>query len=181
RPPTSAPRSPWRERTARADRGCAPSPPDRLHAPPAQTTRATRALPRRAHGAAPRAHRRRSSPTTADSRDRRDRRRGARASACAGSFPLQSSADTLRRRGHYRGGAMTRHRCFALAFLITFSIGAVPAVAAAEVPTPESFLGFKPGTDGKLASWPQVLQYLRLVDAASDRVTVEIAGRSTLG
>jgi hypothetical protein len=55
-----------------------------------------------------------------------------------------------------------------------------PAVAA-DVPTPESFLGFTPGADRQLASWPQVIAYLNAVDAASDRVSIEIAGKSTLG
>ncbi len=55
------------------------------------------------------------------------------------------------------------------------------ASAAAVVPTPESFLGFTPGADRRLASWSQVLEYLRAVDAASDRVSIEIAGKSTLG
>ena len=64
----------------------------------------------------------------------------------------------------------------ALASLIV--LAALPATA--EVPTPESVLGFTPGTDRQLASWPQVLGYLRAVDAASDRVSIEVAGRSTL-
>ncbi len=49
------------------------------------------------------------------------------------------------------------------------------------IPTPESFLGFRVGADRKLAPYAKVLEYLRLLDAASDRVTVESAGRSTLG
>ena len=66
---------------------------------------------------------------------------------------------------------------FTVALLLT---GALP-LPAAEVPTPESFLGFPVGADRHLASWPQVLAYLRLVDEASDRVSIEVAGRSTLG
>jgi hypothetical protein len=51
----------------------------------------------------------------------------------------------------------------------------------AQVQTPESFLGHKVGEDRKLAPWPRVVEYLRLVDAASDRVSIESAGKSTLG
>src|SRR5829696_1019038 len=59
---------------------------------------------------------------------------------------------------------------------------ALPIHAAADaVPSPESFLGHRVGEDRKLAPWPKVVEYLRLVDAASDRVSIESAGTSTLG
>ncbi len=59
---------------------------------------------------------------------------------------------------------------------------AAPLMArAAEVPPPETFLGHEVGEDRKLAPWPKVLEYLRLVDAGSDRVSIELAGTSTLG
>ncbi|HEV7518151.1 MAG TPA: M14 family metallopeptidase [Thermoanaerobaculia bacterium] len=51
----------------------------------------------------------------------------------------------------------------------------------ASIPTPESFLGHRVGEDRYLAPYPKVLAYLRAVAAASDRVTVETAGRSTQG
>lgn len=54
-------------------------------------------------------------------------------------------------------------------------------LTAQQVPTPESFLGHKVGEDRKLAPWPRVVEYLRLVDAASDRLSIESAGKSTLG
>jgi hypothetical protein len=54
-------------------------------------------------------------------------------------------------------------------------------VHAADVPTPEAFLGHRVGEDRKLAPWPKVVEYLRAVDAASDRVSIESAGTSTLG
>ena len=55
------------------------------------------------------------------------------------------------------------------------------AEAAGAVPAPESVLGFKPGDDRKLASWAQVVDYFRRLDAASDRVRFEELGRTTLG
>jgi Zinc carboxypeptidase len=55
------------------------------------------------------------------------------------------------------------------------------APAAPAVPTPESVLGFVPGEDRKLADWGQVLAYLRALDAASDRVSVEELGKTTQG
>ncbi|HEV8238964.1 MAG TPA: M14 family metallopeptidase [Thermoanaerobaculia bacterium] len=68
----------------------------------------------------------------------------------------------------------------ALATIVALALAAA-ASAAAAVPSPESFLGFIPGADRQLASWPQVLAYLKAVDAASDRVSIELAGKSTLG
>ncbi len=53
--------------------------------------------------------------------------------------------------------------------------------ASAQPPTPEEFLGHRVGADRKLASYSTVLEYLRIVDAASDRVSIEDAGVSTLG
>ena len=51
----------------------------------------------------------------------------------------------------------------------------------ADVPSPESHLGYKPGADFRLAAWPTVVDYFRKVAAASDRVVVRELGRSTEG
>ncbi|MDX1500745.1 MAG: M14 family metallopeptidase [Thermoanaerobaculia bacterium] len=70
---------------------------------------------------------------------------------------------------------MTRTVAVALLLLaISFS-------AAAQPPSPEEFLGHPVGADRKLAPYPRVLEYLRLVAQNSDRVSVESAGTSTLG
>jgi hypothetical protein len=52
---------------------------------------------------------------------------------------------------------------------------------AATVPAPEDVLGFRPGDDRKLASWAQVVEYFRRLDAASPRVKFEELGKTTLG
>ncbi len=57
----------------------------------------------------------------------------------------------------------------------------VCAAAAGTVPSPEEFLGHRIGEDRYLAPWPKVVAYLERVAAASDRVTIESAGTSTLG
>ncbi len=49
------------------------------------------------------------------------------------------------------------------------------------VPTPAEVLGFTPGDDRKLASWAQMLDYFRKLDAASERVQFEELGKTTLG
>ena len=50
---------------------------------------------------------------------------------------------------------------------------------AREVPTPESLIGFRVGTDFELARWEQIVQYFQALDAASERVSVRELGRST--
>jgi len=49
------------------------------------------------------------------------------------------------------------------------------------VPSPEEHLGFKVGTDRRLADWPAIVEYFRKVAAASDRVRVEDLGETTEG
>src|SRR4051794_32680773 len=52
---------------------------------------------------------------------------------------------------------------------------------AQTVPAPKDVLGFTPGDDRKLASWQQVLDYFKKLDAASDRVQFHEIGKSTMG
>jgi hypothetical protein len=74
--------------------------------------------------------------------------------------------------------------CNRLLKVVVLSL-AVPSLAAslaaAEPPSPEGFLGHRVGADRKLAPWPKVVEYLRLLDAASDRISIESAGKSTQG
>lgn len=54
-------------------------------------------------------------------------------------------------------------------------------IAAQAIPTPKDVIGFTPGDDRKLASWTQIIDYFKKLDAASDRVTFEEIGKSTMG
>ena len=54
------------------------------------------------------------------------------------------------------------------------------AVAFGQPMAPADFLGHPVGADRQLARYDTVLEYLRLVDEASDRVSIESMGRSTL-
>ena len=56
----------------------------------------------------------------------------------------------------------------------------VPCLVGAEIPTPAETFGHEVGADYKLIPYPEVLSYLDTVAAASDRVSIEDAGRSTL-
>ena len=45
---------------------------------------------------------------------------------------------------------------------------ALPAYA--QIPTPESVIGWRPGTDYKLTDYSQISDYFRQLNAASDRL-----------
>ncbi|MDI1243306.1 MAG: M14 family metallopeptidase [bacterium] len=51
----------------------------------------------------------------------------------------------------------------------------------AQIPAPKDTLGFTPGDDRKLASWAQVVDYFKKLDAASDRMVFEEIGKTTMG
>jgi hypothetical protein len=70
---------------------------------------------------------------------------------------------------------MMRHLVSALILCVS-----VPCRAATEVPTPAQIFGHEVGADHRLIPYPEVLSYLETVAAASDRVSIEEAGRSTL-
>ena len=49
----------------------------------------------------------------------------------------------------------------------------------ADITTPEQFLGFEVGADRSLASWSQVVRYLRQIESQTDRMLVSEIGRTT--
>src|SRR5215217_2848172 len=67
-----------------------------------------------------------------------------------------------------------------ITLLLLFIVTGV-ATAQKKIPTPAEVLGFAPGEDRKLASWDQVVDYFRQLDAASDRVVFETLGDTTMG
>ncbi len=52
---------------------------------------------------------------------------------------------------------------------------------AAQVPRPETVLGFRPGADSMLASWAQITDYFGRLAAASPRVRLDTIGPTTQG
>lgn len=71
-----------------------------------------------------------------------------------------------------------------LARLIPTLLLVVPVIVPAQapaIPAPASVFGFEPGADMKLANYDQVISYYQKVDAASDRVMLVSAGKSTQG
>src|ERR1051325_7870232 len=67
-----------------------------------------------------------------------------------------------------------------ITLLLLFLVTGV-ATAQKKIPTPAEVLGFTPGDDQKLASWSQVVEYFQRLDQASDRVTFETLGNTTMG
>ena len=57
----------------------------------------------------------------------------------------------------------------------------IVSAQAPPVPAPASVFGFEPGADNRLATYDQVVDYYRRVDAASDRVMLVEAGRTSQG
>ena len=61
------------------------------------------------------------------------------------------------------------------------SFAQTPAAApTATIPSPKSVLGFTPGDDRTIADWSQITDYFARLDRASDRVSVQTLGQSTL-
>ena len=69
-----------------------------------------------------------------------------------------------------------------LLFLASVLALALPAVAESQpIDTPSEFFGFEIGTDGELARYPKVLEYLIHLADRSERVNYEVRGTTTNG
>ena len=55
------------------------------------------------------------------------------------------------------------------------------ATAAADIPTPQQFLGFRVGEDKKLARWEKIVEYMRVIASGSNRVRLRELGKTTNG
>jgi len=64
--------------------------------------------------------------------------------------------------------------------LIILTVG-TSSPAQRTIPSPREHLGFDIGEDRRLASWPQIVEYLRRLDEASDRLRVVELGLTTEG
>ena len=67
------------------------------------------------------------------------------------------------------------------ALVITTAAPRLTAQTGARLATPAEFLGFQVGADNKLARWDKIVEYMRLVSAATDRVRLRELGKSTDG
>jgi len=83
----------------------------------------------------------------------------------------------MKRTRGQEGKRARRHG--SIAMLLLACLPACPL--AAQVPTPESVLGFRVGQDSMLASWRQINGYFARLAAASPRVRVDTLGPTTQG
>ncbi|MCH8285424.1 hypothetical protein IIB79_02720 [candidate division KSB1 bacterium] len=68
-----------------------------------------------------------------------------------------------------------------LGLLFACSQSEVGNVSPGSIPTPESVIGFVPGTDYKMANWDQIYSYFKALGDASDRVLVVEHGETEQG
>nr|HQU94029.1 M14 family zinc carboxypeptidase [Pyrinomonadaceae bacterium] len=73
------------------------------------------------------------------------------------------------------------NRTFSPLRLLVVLLFVTAGVIAQSIPSPKDVIGFTPGDDRKLASWAQVVDYFKKLDAASDRVMFEEIGKTTMG
>ncbi len=76
--------------------------------------------------------------------------------------------------------AMPR-KSFTVRPILVLVFAAAASLASAQVPSPESFFGFRMGADGKLAPWKDIQRYFETIAAASDRVDLVEIGPTTDG
>ncbi len=63
---------------------------------------------------------------------------------------------------------------------VAVAVAFMPAPhAAATLPTPEQFLGFRVGADNKLIRWDKIVEYMKLASESSDRVRYRELGKSS--
>src|SRR5499426_2895910 len=68
--------------------------------------------------------------------------------------------------------------------IVAASLLALTLSAGAQTPalqTPEQYFGFRIGADNKLARWDKIVDYMKLVSGATDRVRFRELGKSTNG
>ena len=64
-----------------------------------------------------------------------------------------------------------------LLIILTFTLN----IFGQSVQTPKDFFGYKPGADGMLFTYEKLIDYLKLVDANSDRIKMIEIGKSPMG
>ena len=78
---------------------------------------------------------------------------------------------------------MNKPKNLALAVALLLIAATAPSLAqkTQHAPKPSEFLGFEVGADRKLADYRQIASYFKALAAASDRVEIEVLGKTTLG
>jgi hypothetical protein len=86
-----------------------------------------------------------------------------------------------RRRSTASPHTERQSRCGRTAIGLLATVIFATLAVVAQVPSPQSVLGFHPTDDKTIADWSQITNYFSRLDAASNRVTVKEIGKTTLG
>ena len=70
--------------------------------------------------------------------------------------------------------------CPKSALIAVLALALLSPSLAAQTQSPEQYFGFKPGTDGELARYPKVVEYLRHLAKTTERVKFEVVGKTTM-
>jgi len=72
------------------------------------------------------------------------------------------------------------YRAAGVIIVVVFLCGPqLRATAAADIPTPQQFLGFRVGEDKKLARWEKIVEYMQIIARGSNRVKFRELGKTT--
>ena len=78
----------------------------------------------------------------------------------------------------FSGFAPLRY-CVSFLLLLAFALAAM--AESKPLKSPQDALGFKPGTERKIAGWQQITDYFTQLDQSSERVKLQTIGDSALG
>jgi hypothetical protein len=98
---------------------------------------------------------------------------------CGELFGVVFSPLRRRQRGGSPEKILLAAICLCLALAAPSQAQRKPAGAA--IPSPSVVFGFNPGDDRTIADWKQITDYFERLDKASDRVSVQTFGKTTLG
>ena len=76
---------------------------------------------------------------------------------------------------------MEHKKIFSVFFALIFWAGVAFTQTSPHCPSPENFLGFKVGTDKKVADMHQIIEYFQILDKASDRILLREIGKTEMG
>ena len=76
---------------------------------------------------------------------------------------------------------MMKPRMFLTAAALAILAAAAPGIVSADISAPEDYFGFRPGEDGKLIDYGQLVSYLADLDENSSRIRMIEAGESPMG
>jgi hypothetical protein len=78
-------------------------------------------------------------------------------------------------------GTVSRLIVYACALLLPLAVAHPTTAPQSHVQTPQQFFGFRIGTDGELARYPKILEYLQHLSKSTNRIKYQELGKTTMG